>query len=451
MQNISAHTISLFRPRFSRSRKKNGGPRWLQVFVFLAFTGMAAGAAHGQGLTFSPTAANFGAVNVGSSKTIEVTITNKGSITTLLKKQNLNGAMYTVSGIMPPIAIAPGAHVVMSIKFEPTKTGLLSGGVFIGSGVGPLLTSVVNYSLSGTGVAGSGLQANPGSVAFGNVPVGTTISQPVQLKNPGTGSATISSVSASGAGFSTSGLTLPLTLPAGGTKNFTLTFKPTAIGAESGTITLKSNSGAKELTLNVSGTGLTGTRTISASAASLAFGNATIGSAEKLAVTLKNTGNSNVTISGVSMTGVGASSFGCALSGSTIAPGQTATLNVTFAPTSAQLLNGSVKISSNATNSPSVIALSGTGVSATGHSTGGVHSVSLSWYPSPSPGVVGYNVYRSTSPGPPFAKLVNSTISELSYTDNTVEAGKTYTYVVSVVNSAGGESAYSQSVTVAIP
>jgi len=422
---------------------------------------MAAGAAHGAGqLTFSPTAANFGAVNVGSSKTIQVTITNTGSTTAQLKKENLVGDMYTVSGITPPMAIAPGAHVVMSITFEPTKTGSVSGQVFIGSGAsqGPFIASTVNYSLSGTGVSAAGLQASPGSVAFGNVPVGTRISQSVQLKNPGTGSATISSVSVRGGGFSTSGLTLPVTLAAGGTKNLTLTFAPTAIGAGSGTITLKSSSGAQVLTLNVSGTGLTGTRTISAWPASLNFGNAAIGSAEKLAVTLKNNGNSNLTISGVSVTGLGANSINCAMSGSTIAPGQTVTLNLTFAPKSAQLMNGSVTIRSNATNSPTVIMLNGKGVlfappgSSPGavNSPGATHSVLLSWSPSTSSGVVGYNVYRATSPGTAYA-LCSSAISGLNYTDGTAQAGQTYTYVVTAVDSAGDESAYSAPVTASIP
>jgi P pilus assembly chaperone PapD len=413
---------------------------------------MAAGAAHGAGqLTFSPTAANFGAVNVGSSKTIQVTITNTGSTNVLLKQENLSGDMYTASGITPPISIAPGAHVVMSITFQPTKAGPASGNVLLTGGF--VSVAMASYSLSGTGVAAKApLQASPGSVQFGNVTVGTKISQSVQLKNPGTGSATISSVSVSGGGFSTSGLTLPVTLAAGGTKNLTLTFAPTAIGAGSGTITLKSSSGAPELTLNVSGTGLTGTRTISAWPASLNFGNAAIGSSEKLAVTLKNNGNSNLTISGVSVTGLGVSSISTGLSGSTIAPGQTATLNVTFAPKSVWLtakMSGSVKISSSATNSPTVITLNGTAVSATGHSTGAAHSVLLSWSPSSSSGVVGYNVYRA-SPGTAYI-LVYSAMNGLNCTDGTVQSGQTYTYVVTAVNSAGEESAESGSATAVVP
>jgi fibronectin type 3 domain-containing protein len=76
--------------------------------------------------------------------------------------------------------------------------------------------------------------------------------------------------------------------------------------------------------------------------------------------------------------------------------------------------------------------------------------VLLSWNPSTSSDVVGYNVYRATSPGKAYA-FCSSAISGLNYTDGTAQVGQTYTYVVTAVNSAGEESAYSAPVTAAIP
>jgi fibronectin type 3 domain-containing protein len=125
-------------------------------------------------------------------------------------------------------------------------------------------------------------------------------------------------------------------------------------------------------------------------------------------------------------------------------------------------MKGSVKITSNATNSPTVITLNGTALSQTSGSPGGVnspgaanspgvaHSVLLSWNPSTSSDVVGYNVYRATSPGAAYAKLGNSA-GGLNYTDATAQSGQTYTYVVTAVDSVGDESVYSASVTAAIP
>ncbi len=78
------------------------------------------------------------------------------------------------------------------------------------------------------------------------------------------------------------------------------------------------------------------------------------------------------------------------------------------------------------------------------------HSVSLSWQPSTSQ-VTGYNVYRSTVAGGPFAKINSGLDGITSYVDSTVAASHTYYYVTTAVNSSGQESAYSNQVQVAIP
>jgi hypothetical protein len=63
--------------------------------------------------------------------------------------------------------------------------------------------------------------------------------------------------------------------------------------------------------------------------------------------------------------------------------------------------------------------------------------------------VVGYNVYRA-SPGTAYV-LVYSAMNGLNCTDGTVRSGQTYTYVVTAVDSAGDESAYSAAVTAVVP
>ena len=290
---------------------------------------------------------------------------------------------------------------------------------------------------------GATLEAIPSTVSVGTVPVGSSVTQSVQIKNYGTQSATISSANISSSLFTTSGLTLPLTLAAGSTKTFTLKFSPTQTGSDTGTVTFKSIRGVTELTIALSGAGTAAARTLTASTARLTFGNEAVGSSEKLAVTLKNTGNSSLVLSQISLSGIDAS-ISSGLAGATIASGQSATLDVTFAPKRAEQMTGSIKITSNASNSPTVIQLSGTGVSSE------AHSVALNWEASASSGVVGYNVYRAIS-GSGFAKLVSSPVSGLKYTDGTVQSGKTYAYVVTSVTSSGKESSYSESVTAVIP
>jgi hypothetical protein len=79
------------------------------------------------------------------------------------------------------------------------------------------------------------------------------------------------------------------------------------------------------------------------------------------------------------------------------------------------------------------------------------HSVMLKWTASPSPGVTGYNVYRSAASGSGYTKINPSVVSGLTYTDATVVSGVTYYYVTTSVDASGDESSYSQQVEMIVP
>ena len=329
----------------------------------------------------------------------------------------------------------------MSVKFAPMSAGLFSGYILF---TGNAANSSVQCPVSGTGVTPATVSATPSSVSFGTVVNGTTNSQTVQLKNTGGTSLTISSATVSGTGFTISGIAVPLTLAASQTKSFTVAFGPTASGSVTGSVTIKSNASNPTYTLALSGTGGSATRTISLSTSSLNFGNEVVGGSIPLGVAVKNTGNSSLTISQIAVTGTGFSVLSGIL-GTTIAAGQTSELNVVFAPKATGSVTGKVTITSNATNSPNSVSVSGTGVSSTSH------SVTLSWAASSSSGVVGYYVYRSTTSGSSYTRINSSALTTLKYTDGSVSAGETYYYVVTAVNSSGTESAKSAQVTAVVP
>jgi hypothetical protein len=77
------------------------------------------------------------------------------------------------------------------------------------------------------------------------------------------------------------------------------------------------------------------------------------------------------------------------------------------------------------------------------------HTVTLNWTASTTPNV-NYNVYRSGVSGGPYTKLTASPVNAVTYTDGTVFAGQTYYYVTTAINT-GGESAYSNQATAAVP
>jgi fibronectin type 3 domain-containing protein len=76
--------------------------------------------------------------------------------------------------------------------------------------------------------------------------------------------------------------------------------------------------------------------------------------------------------------------------------------------------------------------------------------VTLTWNASTST-VAGYNVYRGTVSGGPYAKINSSLVASLGYTDSTVQSGTTYYYVTTAVDSSGNESAFSNEASAPIP
>lgn len=100
------------------------------------------------------------------------------------------------------------------------------------------------------------------------------------------------------------------------------------------------------------------------SGTTLSFGNVldTVTSAAQT-ITLKNTGNEALTITGVSITRANASAF--AETGNctgSIAASSSCTISVTFTPASAGAFTASLSIADNATGSPQTVSLTGTGV-----------------------------------------------------------------------------------------
>ncbi|MGB2677960.1 MAG: choice-of-anchor D domain-containing protein [Candidatus Acidiferrum sp.] len=288
------------------------------------------------------------------------------------------------------------------------------------------------------------MSITPASFGFGNVAVGTTDSQTIQLSNTGTAALTVSQVSVTGSVFSTTGLTLPLTLNPGQASTFNAQFSPTSAGSVSGSLTITSNAPGSPATVALTGTGVAATLTLSLSSNSFSFGNVNTGSSSTQTETITNTGNTNVQITQISISGSGYSLTGAGTPVG-LSAGQTLTFSVIFSPTTAGSAPGTVTITSNATGSPAQIALSGTGVTPT------TYSVALTWTASTST-VAGYYVYRSTTSGTGYAKLnASSAATGLTYTDTTVQNGTTYYYVTTAVDSSGTESLYSNEAQAPIP
>lgn len=193
----------------------------------------------------------------------------------------------------------------------------------------------------------------------------------------------------------------------------------------------------------LTGSGLAQTLQLSVGPTSLSFGSATVGTSSSQAVTISNTGNSDVSVTQIGVSGTAYSVTGAMLP-ITLSAGHNTSFTVVFAPLTAGNLAGSISVASTATNSPAMVTLSGSGVQSTSH------SANLAWSDS-STALAGFNIYRGTTTGGPYTKVNSALIPTSTYTDTSVQSETTYYYVTTAVDSTGLESTYSNEGVALIP
>jgi hypothetical protein len=394
------------------------------------------GVTQGQ-LSPNPSSFSFGNVQTGTSNSLSGTLTNSGGSSVTISAATASGSGFSLSGLTVPVTLNAGQSASFTVQFAPTAAGAASGSISITSnGSNPNLS----VPLSGTGVTPGTLAASPTSLSFGSVQVGNSSSKSETVTNTGGSPATISQANVTGATYSISGLTLPTTLSTNQSVTFTVTFTPTSAGSASGNVSVVSNASNSPLSIAFSGTGTTPGQ-LAVSPASLSFGSVTVGSSSSLSGSLNATGAS-VTISSASATNSEFVLSGISLP-LTLAAGSSAPFTVTFTPQSSGASSGNLSFTSNATNSPAVQSLSGTGTAPP------PHSVDLTW--NSSANAVGYNIYRGAVSGGPYSMINTSLDASTAFTDNNVTAGQTYHYVVTAVDASSNESGYSNQTTAVIP
>jgi hypothetical protein len=287
------------------------------------------------------------------------------------------------------------------------------------------------------------LACQPCNDHYGRVQVGSSIQRLIQLKNVGSKALRIRATAVTGAAFTLGKFPLPVDLGAGKTIKMPITFAPTVVGKNTGSVAVTSNAKNPKLVIDVQGVGITANEPhLSVNPSSLNFGNVTVGSSASLAITLSATGTS-VTISAAQTNSSEFKLPGLSLP-LTVAVGRDVQITVKFKPNASGTASGTLTLTSNADNSPSKISLTGVGMAV------GSHSADLTWDPSKDP-VIGYNVYRGGTKGGPYTQLNSAVEASTDYTDSTVKGGAIYYYVVKAVNAEDMESGPSNEVKVLIP
>jgi hypothetical protein len=404
------------------------------------------------GFTASPATVAFGSVTVGSPATSHISLVNSSSDAVVISQIAISSNLFSYDGLGAlPFTLAANGTATLNVHFGPSTAGSASTQLVITSNSSGSPSTTVQ--MTGTGVAvapvaGAGLTVSSSTVAFGSVAVGTPSIQPVTLTSSGTAAVIVSGATLSGTGFTMSGITFPLTLNAGQTATLNLQFDPAAAGAATGNLTLTSDAQASPSDIvQMTGTGVAAAPPVAGagltvSSSTVAFGNVAVGTPSTQSLTLTSSGTTAVIVSGATLSGAGFTMSGATFP-LTLNAGQTATLSLQFDPTATGAATGTLTISSDAaSNSTAVAALSGTGVPL---------AVDLSWTAPSDSTIAGFNIYRATGSSSSYSRLNSSVTSPASFTDSTVQAGITYEYYVTTVDSSGAESVPSNTASVVVP
>ncbi|MCC7218594.1 MAG: choice-of-anchor D domain-containing protein [Burkholderiales bacterium] len=197
--------------------------------------------------------------------------------------------------------------------------------------------------------AAPSVSASPNPAAFGNQNVGTTSAGiTVTVTNSGGANATGMSYGAPSAPFARTANTCTATLAAGANCTMTFTFSPTAGGSFNQIVAI-TGSGGTNVSLSLTGTGVSATPNLQATPSSAAFGSVQVGQTSVAQqFSLSNTGGAQAT--GISFANPNSAEF--LLSGSTcgatLNAGASCTFNVAYKPAATGADNATLLITSNA-------------------------------------------------------------------------------------------------------
>jgi hypothetical protein len=299
----------------------------------------------------SPVSLAFGSLGVGATSAPKaVILSNSGNASLTISNITTSGDYAKSSNCAS--SLAAHTYCTINVTFAPTASGTRSGTLTVTDNAAGSPHSV---TLTGNGL-GPTVTLLPTSLTFGSLGVGVPSSpQTVTLTNSGAGALTIRSITPSGDFAQNHNCVSPVAV--GGSCTISVTFTPTVGGTRNGTISIADNASDSPQTVNLQGTGLGPTVTLSPT--SLNFGEqAYLVPSNPRPVTLTNSGAGPLTISSITATGDYAKTHDCP---SSLAAGAFCTINVTFTPTGLNTRTGTLTIVDNAPGSPHTAPLTGIG------------------------------------------------------------------------------------------
>jgi hypothetical protein len=205
--------------------------------------------------TVSPLSLSFGTQLVGTTSAARsLSLSNTGGGFLTINSIGISGGNNGDFGLSQscPNPLAPGGNCLLNVTFTPTAAGPRKSSIAISSNAGGSLPSII---LTGVGTAGG---PSPTSLTFASQTVGTSsAAQTITFTNKGSATMNLWQIAILGAnaGDFSETTTCGSTLGVGANCTVSVTFKPTATGARTGSVLFSNDGGGSPQAVSLSGTG----------------------------------------------------------------------------------------------------------------------------------------------------------------------------------------------------
>jgi Putative Ig domain/Abnormal spindle-like microcephaly-assoc'd, ASPM-SPD-2-Hydin len=386
-------------------------------------------------------------------------ISANGTTNGIVWVQERQESLDTQIGKKPPLLLAYPANNVGTLLYSSAQNAARDTPGLETKFVFPLIANGRVYIGTQTDVDAYGLitQTNvtltPTSLTWGTIFYGATGAAKVAtLKNAGTGTINITSISVTGTSsseFPISANTCGSTLAAGASCSISVEFKPTAEGTQSATLSVVDTGGTQTSALSGYGSA------IKFNPASLTFASTAVGtSSAPQATTMTNENKTAITITSIVIGGANPTDYSQTNTcGSTLAANASCTITVTFTPNATGSLPANITVTDSDTTSPQKVVLSGTGSQPSVSYTVTPSSIA---FPSENVGLqTACQPVVVTNTGTNSLTIGSFTLSpfltfqlQYGYAPRTLTAGETQTYCIKFA--PGAAQAYTGSMSVSI-
>lgn len=300
-------------------------------------------------LSASPSPVDFGAIPRGSTAQQDVTLTNTGNAALTYSNVSVSGSSgeFAASNVAPSGTLGPQESVTATLTYAPQDVGGDQVTLSVDTDVAGV---ALTLDLLGEGTLASEFTISPSSVAFGGIPVlEASAATTVTLTNEASTDLTVEDTTlASGTHFSITGGSVNTSLGEGDSFTIDVRFEPQTAGARSDELVIDVTTGNGPETIQVSLTGTGEAPQLAVPTGTLTFAQAPVGETVQKNLFAINEGTAPLTLQGATVAGANAADFDV-VSGDTgtLAPGDTQSVVLAFAPTASGSRSAGVTLESD--------------------------------------------------------------------------------------------------------